>query len=68
MEITTREWQVLHLLSKGHTNSDIGKRLGISVNTVKFHLNNIYKKLNVSSRTQALAVHFKLKQQDNINA
>ncbi|MEZ4590241.1 MAG: LuxR C-terminal-related transcriptional regulator [Chloroflexota bacterium] len=44
---------MLELLAAGHTNAQIGKKLHVSVNTVKFHLQNIYQTLNVSNRTEA---------------
>ncbi len=56
MDITDRETEVLALISEGLSNKEISKRLGISENTVKFHLNNLYRKLEVSNRTQASAM------------
>ena len=51
--LSERELEVLELLAAGHTNAQIGKKLHVSVNTVKFHLQNIYQTLNVSNRTEA---------------
>ena len=51
--LSARELEVLELLAAGHTNAQIGKKLHVSVNTVKFHLQNIYQTLNVSNRTEA---------------
>ena len=53
--ISEREAAVLKLLVEGKTNSVIAEQLFISVNTVKNHLKNIYKKMGVSSRSQAVA-------------
>lgn len=54
--LTTRELEVLALLAKGHSNKEIGGGLFISETTVKGHLRNIFTKLNVLSRTEAIAV------------
>jgi LuxR family maltose regulon positive regulatory protein len=43
------------LIAAGYTNAEIADRLVIAVGTVKRHINNIYGKLGVSSRTQAIA-------------
>lgn len=48
-----RELEVLKLLSVGLYNKEIGKNLGISERTVKNHISNIFKKINVMDRTQA---------------
>ena len=54
--LTGREQDVLQLLSAGLTNRDIGERLFLSPDTVKTHLGNIYRKLGVEGRTQAVVV------------
>lgn len=51
--LTRRELEVLKLLSVGLYNKEIGKNLGISERTVKNHISNIFKKINVMDRTQA---------------
>ena len=51
--LSQREMDVLKLVADGLTNAQIAKQLHVSVNTVKFHLQNIYKCLNVSNRTEA---------------
>ena len=51
--LTRREYDVLKLLSLGMYNRDIGTKLDISERTVKNHISNIFKKLNVNDRTQA---------------
>ncbi len=52
--VTRREYEVLELLAKGHANKDIARRLGVSPNTIKTHLNRLYEKLSVQRRTQAI--------------
>lgn len=51
--LTNRETQVLRHVSMGLKNREIGKSLGISVETVKEHVQNILRKLDVNDRTQA---------------
>ncbi len=53
--LTTRELDVLRLLARGMRNKEIAARLYVSERTVNFHLANIYQKLNVSGRTEALS-------------
>jgi LuxR family maltose regulon positive regulatory protein len=53
--LTAREHDVLWLLLEGASNQEIARLLTLSVNTVKKHISNIYGKLNVQSRTQAIA-------------
>jgi len=52
--LTTREREVLQLLTEGGDNQKISRALGISINTVEKHLRNIYEKLGVASRTEAI--------------
>lgn len=54
-DFSERELDVLLFMCHGYTNSEIADQLGISGNTVKTHLKNIYGKLGVSNRTQAAA-------------
>lgn len=54
-ELSLREEEVLAILSQGATNQEIAKKLVISENTVKTHVNKIYKKLGVSNRAEAVA-------------
>ena len=56
--LTPRQWELLRLLAAGHTNTQIARRLGISEATVRTHLENIYERLNVSSRTAAVTRAF----------
>jgi RNA polymerase sigma factor (sigma-70 family) len=59
--LTQRETEILKHIVKGYSNQQIGEKLVISETTVKNHLANIYKKLNVSNRTQAAFLAQKLK-------
>jgi LuxR family maltose regulon positive regulatory protein len=52
--LTEREIEVLRLIVAGFSNPEIAKELVIAVSTVKSHINHIYSKLEVSSRTQAV--------------
>ena len=52
--LTAREMDVLACIAKGFSNQDIAKALFVSEKTVKNHLTNIFRKLNVNDRTQAL--------------
>lgn len=53
--LSERELEVLHLIAEGLSNMEIAQRLYLSINTVKGHTRNIYGKLQVNSRTQAVA-------------
>lgn len=53
--LSERELEVLALIAQGLTNQEIGRRLYLSLNTVKVHTRNIYSKLGVNNRTQAVA-------------
>ncbi|MEM6531024.1 MAG: response regulator transcription factor [Myxococcota bacterium] len=55
--LTDRERDLLLSLSSGRTNAQLAKDFGLSVNTVKFHLGNLYDKLGVRSRAQAVAYY-----------
>jgi two-component system response regulator DegU len=57
--LTTREIEVLELIAEGMINKEIAKQLYISEKTVKNHVSNIFRKLNVSDRTQAAIYAFK---------
>ena len=59
-QLTDRELEVLSLAAKGFTNKAIGVQLGISDRTVQGHLANIYGKLGVGSRTEAVTRALKL--------
>lgn len=53
-QLTSREIETLQLLTQGLTNKEIARVLDIKARTVNFHLDNIYSKLGVSSRTEAV--------------
>jgi DNA-binding NarL/FixJ family response regulator len=51
--LSSRETAVLEAVSRGLSNREIGRQLWISEQTVKFHLRNVYRKLEITSRTEA---------------
>ena len=53
-QLTPREKEVLALLKQGYTNKEIAEKLYISEKTVKSHMNNIFRRFNVSGRLQAI--------------
>ncbi len=53
-QLTERELEVLKLAAKGMSNREIAQELGISVRTVQTHLNNVFGKVDVGSRTEAV--------------
>jgi DNA-binding NarL/FixJ family response regulator len=55
-EITARELELLSALTYGLTNQQIASRFGISHNTVKYHLKNLYDKLGVNNRAMAITL------------
>ena len=57
-ELTTRQWELLRLVAAGLTNRQVGRCLHISEATVRKHLENIYQRLQVTSRTAAVARAF----------
>lgn len=57
--LTAREQELLSALANGRTNAQISSDLAISLNTVKFHLKNLYGKLSVRNRAQAVACYLK---------
>ena len=56
LEPSRRELEILHLVAVGKPNKEIAGDMGISARTVEGHLNNLFAKLGVSSRTEALVV------------
>jgi DNA-binding NarL/FixJ family response regulator len=59
MQLTTRERAVLSLLAEGLANIQIAERLVIQESTVKFHLQNIFRKLGVANRTEAAQLYYR---------
>ncbi|WP_018238560.1 response regulator transcription factor [Ensifer sp. BR816] len=58
-QLTSRESELLGMLANGWTNIQIAARTGISENTVKYHLKNLYDKLEVRNRAMAVAIYTK---------
>jgi len=56
--LTEREKTLLSALAKGRTNTELAAELDISINTVKFHLRNLYEKLGLNNRSQAIAFYY----------
>jgi ATP/maltotriose-dependent transcriptional regulator MalT len=54
-DLTKREREVLNLIAQGHSNAEIAARLVLSLKTVQNHLSNIFSKLQVADRAQAIA-------------
>ncbi len=57
-QLSRKERVILEALSKGLTNRELAKELEISINTVKFHLSNLFEKLSVKNRAQAIAFFY----------
>ena len=57
--LTHREMEVLAAAATGQSTKEIAAAQGVSPNTVKFHLRNVYEKLGVSNRSQAIAIYLK---------
>ncbi len=55
--LTRRELEVLADLASGRTNKQIARDMSVSLNTVKFHVRNLFQKLGVNSRSQAIALY-----------
>ncbi len=54
LELSRRELEILGLLAQGHSNQEIAEKLFVSVSTVKTHNQNLFEKLNVKRRIQAV--------------
>jgi DNA-binding NarL/FixJ family response regulator len=52
--LTRRHWELLGLVDAGYSNTQIARQLNVSENTVRKHLENIFERRQVSSRTAAL--------------
>ncbi|MBC8883810.1 response regulator transcription factor [Flavobacterium piscinae] len=57
--LTGREREILELLAKGQMNKEVAAVLEISVGTVRKHIQNIYEKLHVNTRVEAVNVYLK---------
>ena len=51
--LTRRELEILRMVAEGYSNAQLAKMLWVTEQTVKFHLSNVYRKLDVSNRTEA---------------
>lgn len=60
IELTARETEILRAVAKGYKRREIGEKLGISAGTVGNHIHNIYRKLNVGSNMEAVALASKI--------
>ena len=58
MSIWSRIADALAALAKGRTNIELAAEFDISINTVKFHLRNLYEKLGLNNRSQAIAFYY----------
>ena len=65
--LTPREAQVLDAIADGLTNKAIARRLGISLHTVKFHVESVFRKLDARTRTEAVAKALERRSEDTIN-
>lgn len=54
LELSKRELEVLNLMAQGHSNEEIAAKIFVSVSTVKSHNQNLFEKLDVKRRTQAI--------------
>jgi DNA-binding CsgD family transcriptional regulator len=54
LELSKREMEILNLLAEGHSNQEIASKLFVSISTVKTHLQNLFEKLDVKRRIQAV--------------
>lgn len=61
LNLTGREYEVLQLLIKGYSNAEIAEALFLSLSTIKTHASNLFVKMDVKSRTQAIEKAKRLK-------
>ncbi|WP_158886341.1 response regulator transcription factor [Rhodanobacter sp. L36] len=59
-DLTARELEVLQWLARGHSNLQMAKEMSVTEDTVKFHVGNVLGKLDVTSRSKAVALSHKL--------
>lgn len=60
LALTPRELEVLRMVSFGHSNAEVARRLNVTVHAVKFHLAAIYSRLGVANRTEAAVTYLRL--------
>jgi DNA-binding NarL/FixJ family response regulator len=63
-DLSPREREVLERAAFGHSNNRIAAELGVTVNTVKFHLASIFRKLGVENRTAAATAFVRMAPRD----
>jgi len=61
LNLSTREYEILQLLARGYSNADVAGNLFLSLSTIKTHVSNLYLKMDVKSRTQAIEKAKRLK-------
>ena len=61
LNLTAREYEVLQLLKQGYSNAEIADHLFLSLSTVKTHVSNLFSKMNVKNRVQAVEKAKRLK-------
>lgn len=61
LNLSDREYEVLQLMAKGYSNADIAESLFLSISTIKTHVSNLFVKMDVESRTQAIVKANRLK-------
>ncbi len=54
LKLSDREYEILQLLAKGYSNAEIAQCIFLSLSTIKTHISNLYFKMDVKSRTQAI--------------
>jgi two-component system, NarL family, nitrate/nitrite response regulator NarL len=65
--LTQRERQIMHLVSEGWSNKEVGRQLSISDGTIKVHLHHIFRKLAISNRTALAALAFSHHEEHSLN-
>jgi DNA-binding CsgD family transcriptional regulator len=65
--LTPREAQILDAIADGLTNKAIARRLGISLHTVKFHVESVFRKVGASTRTEAVAKASERRREETID-
>ncbi len=65
-QLTDRELEILHLLAEGWNNKQIAGKLKLTVRTIKFHTGNIYNRIDVRSRSEAIVWAWKHNEIQNL--
>lgn len=64
--LTPRELEVLATMAEGMTNKSIARRLDISLHTVKFHVESVFRKMDAHNRTEAVAIALERRRHETI--